>query len=395
MFDSTPSNLPVEPIATPAPVAPAPEPVPSAPAPAPASVPEAQPAVAASPSIQSMPPRPPAASPKASGVGKEPEDIFSDLDQGKIARPIAERMDMMAQPRRGFPLKLFIIGGVSVLVLIGIGVGVWMWVGSSNAAPEPVAVTSPTMTEKLPEKIEQPPAIEQMPEQPVVIPPSGANIPLPETTQPTSVTPVAEDSSGTNAVMPIGSNGDLPVAAKTLSDGVDTDGDSLTNVEETLYGTDSVKSDTDGDGFSDGSEVTNLFSPMSKGVALVTDDHVRKDSWNNWFFLTPKAWKVSALEDRMTIATLSGTTFQVTVALNPEKLSFSAWIASGLDTAGGKTFKTKNGLDAVQSVDGLKTYISSGDTFLVVTYDVGSDPSYEYRTTYAMLINSLIPPAKK
>ena len=371
MFDSTPSNLPVEPTPT-APPSSVPPVMPPPPA---QDVPLAPPI--AMPPIQVMPQSAPS---KPVGLGKEPEDMFSDLDQGAPSRPVSGLQDRMAQPRRAFPWKMVLIGSIVVVLVGGVGVGAWMWFSNSTAIVAPVATTTPpvtTETTNTPIEVEQPPVIAQMPEQPVVIPPSGTSIPLPEIAQPTSVEPTA------------------PVVTRTISEGIDSDLDALTDVEETLYRTDIAKADTDGDGFSDGSEVTNLFSPMAKGVALVTDDQVQKQSWNGWFFLLPKAWKVSAQESSMMISTLSGSSFTMTATPNSQHLSVSLWLESSAGTSGMKSFKTKNGLDAMQSADGLTTYVATDDTVLQVTYAVGSDASYEYRTTYAMLINSLIPPPKK
>lgn len=371
MFDSTPSNLPVEPT----PSAPSSSVPPVMPPPSAQDVPLAPPI--AMPPIQVMPQSAPS---KPNGIGKEPEDMFSDLDQGASSRPASSLQEHMVRPHRAFPWKMLLIGSIVVVLVGGVGVGAWMWFSNSTAIVSPVATTTPpavTETVTIPTEVERPPVIAQMPEQPVVIPPSGTSIPLPEITQPTSVEATA------------------PVAARTIGEGIDSDVDTLTDVEEALYGTDIAKADTDGDGFSDGSEVTNLFSPMAKGVALVTDDYVQKQSWNEWFLLLPKAWKVSAQESSMMISTLSGNTFTITSMPNAQHLAISLWLESSAGTTGMRSFKTKNGLDAMQSADGLTTYVATDDIVLQVTYAVGSDASYEYRTTYAMLINSLIPPPKK
>ncbi|HWQ59901.1 MAG TPA: hypothetical protein VN420_02000 [Candidatus Fimivivens sp.] len=44
----------------------------------------------------------------------------------------------------------------------------------------------------------------------------------------------------------------------------DADNDGLTNAEEKLYGTDPTNDDTDGDGYSDGIEVSSGFNPLKK-----------------------------------------------------------------------------------------------------------------------------------
>lgn len=56
-----------------------------------------------------------------------------------------------------------------------------------------------------------------------------------------------------------------PVAPDTNTNtSVDTDHDGLTDAQERVYGTDPHNPDTDGDGYKDGEEVKNGYSPLSK-----------------------------------------------------------------------------------------------------------------------------------
>jgi hypothetical protein len=173
---------------------------------------------------------------------------------------------------------------------------------------------------------------------------------------------------------------------------VDSDSDGLTDAEEPFYQADPNKADTDGDGYQDGAEVKNLFSPASKGKTLDAEEFMQRLPWSGWSFLLPKPWTVMASSGgtyAATITTGSATVFGLRVKDNAAHLPL-AQVFGISDTSGMKSFKTKSGLDALQSADGLTTYLSAGDTALQVTYDLNGDASYEYRTSYVMVINSVV-----
>ena len=65
---------------------------------------------------------------------------------------------------------------------------------------------------------------------------------------------------------------------------VDTDGDGLSDVEETtIYHTDVNNSDTDSDGYNDGEEVRNAYSPRhGEGKRLRDVDSDSDGAWDDW-----------------------------------------------------------------------------------------------------------------
>lgn len=74
----------------------------------------------------------------------------------------------------------------------------------------------------------------------------------------------------------------LPTSTASVSDGIDpppdageqilpdADADTIPDVEESRYGTDPKKADTDGDGFSDADEIKNGYNPLGTGKCAVT-----------------------------------------------------------------------------------------------------------------------------
>lgn len=89
----------------------------------------------------------------------------------------------------------------------------------------------------------------------------ASHVPIPSFS-PISVTPTAT---------PAESASPISQPATASDDAADTDGDTLTNAEEALYGTDPQKDDTDGDGYKDGDEVRNGYNPLGSGK-LDTDN---------------------------------------------------------------------------------------------------------------------------
>jgi hypothetical protein len=345
MFDSTPPNLPVEPTPTMPPM----------------------PSGAAAPKSSPTPPQAPPI-PMVSRGKKEPEDIFSDMDQG--GRPMkAETPEMGEEPRSGPPFKLIGLILGAVVLLGAIGFAVWTFVLKPSAAPvPPVVIGAP----KTPEVVEKPPVIDQT--QPVTQPPSGVNIPAPQPITPPAPPPVAVEP------------------APPAVEGADADSDGLTDAEEAYYGSDPANADTDGDGYADGSEVAILFSPLAKNALLGAEPFMTTEAWSGWSFLLIKPWSVVQEQDKTYVTTGSAGRFNLMLGQNPNRQPLADWIGSA-QAAGMTSLKTKGGLDALRTADGFTTYIASDDMMLIVTYDLNGEGTINYRTSYQMFVNSLRPPS--
>ena len=80
----------------------------------------------------------------------------------------------------------------------------------------------------------------------------------------------------------------------------DTDQDGLSNEEERLYGTDSHKADTDGDGYSDGTEIKSGYNPLKAApgdkVSTITDTQ-NADVLATTTSLTKEAQKTNLTEE--------------------------------------------------------------------------------------------------
>lgn len=183
---------------------------------------------------------------------------------------------------------------------------------------------------------------------------------------------------------------------------LDSDNDSLTNAEEKLYGTGPLNADTDGDGYSDGLEVTNLYNPTGfKPTKLVEANLVQtytgsiEGSTQQVSFLYPRGWAYSpgTQDPGLYVNSSDGTYyFSGSAFPNTEKQSvLEVYLRLRADTASSEvqTFKTKSGLEAVLSPNGREAFIALGDDIVVMTSNIGveGDPDI-YRSTFMMFLNS-------
>ncbi len=191
---------------------------------------------------------------------KKVEDIFTPVESVKPTPPEgalgAEARAMHETPHMGFKRVLFVLGGVVVLALVAGGAYFGLR-GTSKRVPKQAQTVEPQVTESnaLPEEeatIEFAPEVQ--PEAPVSTELLGGNetVPIPSI-----------DSDGD------GLTDDQETALGTNPQAVDTDNDGLTDREESqVYNSDPLNPDTDGDGFSDGSEVKNGYNPIGSGKLL-------------------------------------------------------------------------------------------------------------------------------
>jgi len=190
-----------------------------------------------------------------------------------------------------------------------------------------------------------------------------------------------------------------PEQPKLPPAGLDSDSDGLTDLEETaVYRTDSYKPDTDGDGFLDGNEVYNLYSPIGVAPARLVDSGLVKaiTGTAGWSMLIPKDWTTSdATPDgsKLTVVSGHGEMFKLAIEDNPNHLSVVDWYLAKHPEA--KTeqilkYKSKHGYEGIIGADQLTTFIPWGDKIFTFAYDLDGQTFINYRTTYYMMLNSLI-----
>lgn len=205
--------------------------------------------------------------------------------------------------------------------------------------------------------------------------------------------PPSNESSVTVAVLPP----PAPEKPTLPPAGLDTDSDGLTDLEEALFGTNPRNPDTDGDGFLDGNEAFNLYNPNGRPPSRLIDAGLVKQ-WSGsvgWAMQVPTSWTVSldATDgSRATVTTGHGESFKLSIEENPKKLSVLDWYLEKNPTVKEEQilqYRSKKGYQGIISPDLLTTYLPWGDKVFAFTYDIDGQAFINFRTTYAMMLNSL------
>ncbi|OIO46436.1 MAG: hypothetical protein AUJ28_02450 [Parcubacteria group bacterium CG1_02_37_51] len=181
-----------------------------------------------------------------------------------------------------------------------------------------------------------------------------------------------------------------------LIGGLDSDNDTLTDIEENLYNTSSILVDTDGDGYSDAAELVNLYDPAIGGsIRLIDSDKVEQyiNTTQNYSIYYPSDWTVMALtEDKTELLFNSNTTefIQVIIIDNPLGLSAEQWyLQYNLSaTKADLTEIVVNNTIGIQTREGLSTYFSLGSKVYAVIYNMGTTSQLNYEITYQMMLKS-------
>lgn len=367
MFDSSPPNLPVE------------------------QAPQAQPT--------GMPAQ---GGINQSGI-KEPEDIFADIKEPELEKTKAA-MPMQSTPTvRGFPWR--VVFGIGIpLVVVGLGISGWYVYSSyqsatktvktptneSNAQANVPVTAMPDNTQAIPNPIKQPDETQLAASQAsMALMQAQAEKGYQEATS-TQATPTSTQGSqelsataNSEATSPPVAPPNIPLPEAVsqttpieLNPGLDSDQDGLTNSEEALLGTNPNKTDSDGDGFADGSEVIGGYDPAVKNGKLVNSQYLKKETVSTLDILIPTTWeRKPGLGGSVQI--LTGTPAVITIDLQPyaTQQTLLDWVVAQNMGASAQDFtadKTVSGVDVVYSKDRMTAWLLAGNTVYKFHYNTNS-----------------------
>lgn len=191
-----------------------------------------------------------------------------------------------------------------------------------------------------------------------------------------------------------------PPDFSNIGDTTDTDQDALTDEEEkNVYGTGEKRPDTDGDGYIDGTEIKNLYSPNKENETLLKSGLVieEKNKDFGWSIYYPAQWLVEPLDSTNSEVLFTpdkvDTEFvEVIVQDNPEGLTAAEWYADQYENFDPNSIKDVKigGLNGIQTTDGF-TYYLADDTHIVgIIYNVGNSEDVNFRTTFTMMVDSFL-----
>lgn len=183
-----------------------------------------------------------------------------------------------------------------------------------------------------------------------------------------------------------------------VPDSADKDKDDLTDLEEELYTTKNHLPDNDRDGYVDGVEVANLYSPLAADESILDSGLVieYENDVVGWTLYYPSDWLVEPLngtkqEVIVTSPSAEGEFFQLLVEKNTSALTAVEWY-DALFEEGGEDLETVEigELEGVVSEDGLRYYFASGDELISIVYNIGLQEEIAFRTTFQMMVNSFV-----
>jgi len=176
----------------------------------------------------------------------------------------------------------------------------------------------------------------------------------------------------------------------------DSDGDGLTDKEESLLGCDLNNMDSDGDGYNDLSEVMNLYNPAGKDK-LINNSNISKYLNNsfNYNLLYPANWIFSTVggDESIMFKSSDNQFIQVIAQDNQDRESIGNWYKKQFNITminSAKLIITDN-WQGIKSEDGLTIYLTDKqyNHIITITYIPGQDNVLDYVNILEMVIKSL------
>jgi hypothetical protein len=186
-----------------------------------------------------------------------------------------------------------------------------------------------------------------------------------------------------------------PAAVEAKKTAVDSDMDGLTDLEETALGTGPDKTDSDGDGYPDYSELFSLYNPAGSGKLIVnTSIEKYSNSTYGYALYYPAAWTVnSAIGEDSIFFQIDTTQFvQVITQTNDANLDIESWYKQQTGASFINTGQTvyKAGWSGVKSEDGLIYYLlkPGSDKIFTLSYNLGTGNIIGYKNIFDVMVAS-------
>lgn len=185
--------------------------------------------------------------------------------------------------------------------------------------------------------------------------------------------------------------------ALSMVGSLDTDKDGLTDVEENLIGTNAGLSDTDGDGYPDGGELKNLYSPIDATAVMLSEkDFVKLYTNEQWGYslLYPSTWLLNAVDEAGRDVMITSARNEFVNVLMSEKApeqSLEDWYlekAPDVNKSDLKSYTTTEKLTVIESPDAFTVYLAKEDTVYIINYNIGLKETADFPALFGMIVNS-------
>ncbi|MFH0987747.1 MAG: hypothetical protein V1763_00030 [Parcubacteria group bacterium] len=236
------------------------------------------------------------------------------------------------------------------------------------------------------------PAVPTPPVQTPVVTPT----PTPVVVPPVEENNTVNNSTANNATTFSPAN--LKKFSLSLMSAVDSDKDGLTDSEETIFTTDPNLKDTDTDGYLDGEEGANFYSPVDKTLTRLWGKNFvswYENATYDYKFLYPSGWLVKSVDatNPSEIMIMSDRNEFINI-LQDKKTSgqtLDDWYleqAPSVQASDLKHYETYNKIPVLESPDGFTVYFSQGDTIYIINYNIGIAEEANYPAIFSMVLNS-------
>lgn len=281
-----------------------------------------------------------------------------------------------SRPKNKFSLKLIIISSSGVFVLAVAGIS-WYYLRNFESLPAANNVASVT-------------PIISVDNQTVTTP----ELSVVQTVVPTTTLSVETPVSTALQELP------LEFPASITIDTPDLDQDSLTDIEEELFDTDSGAWDTDTDGYYDGQEVYNLYNPKGFAPVKIIDSGLALEYVSPNFdyrLYYPSAWQLGVVNTdgkQVLFSALSGEYVEVRVMDRDLTEDFVAWFgrtALGQRITDIQQISNRFQIEVWRRKDGLVAYVVNGRQIYVLTYHSPETGPVAFRQVMDMMVQSFRP----
>ncbi len=183
-------------------------------------------------------------------------------------------------------------------------------------------------------------------------------------------------------------------------DSADSDADSLTDMEEEIFGTDPNVWDVDRDGYYDGQEIYNLYSPIDFAPTKLIDSGLVREYINpvwQYRLYYPSNWQIGVVDEqysRVLFSTLTGDYIEARVVDKDPNETFTAWFGGN---AQGQNFSDLNRLEnrfkeeGYRREDDLVAYFVTDEKVFVLIYTPGTSGTVPYRHVMRLFYQSFRP----
>jgi len=181
----------------------------------------------------------------------------------------------------------------------------------------------------------------------------------------------------------------------SLSIGLDSDNDGLTDIEEIILNTSTTTVDTDGDGYTDGSEFINLYNPAGPGKLIdnpIIASYENKTFAYNLLYISTWQTSINGGDDSLMFRSGDNQFVQIIVQPNVNKSTLEEWYMEqlGVLTVNEADRVSGSGWQGIKSPDGLNIYImdKKQNYIFSLTYNPGGGNILEYINVFQMMVKS-------